>query len=76
MATKEQIVQRIGDYIREKGHGPYGWYVGITDDPVRRLGEHKAKTRWIKKRADSHKVARVAEKALLRRVDCIGGRWR
>lgn len=76
--TRDNLLGDFGKYIDENGGVliGYGWYVGITANPRRRLFEdHKVDEDngvWIYGPADSAAVARDVEKQLLR-DGCQGG---
>lgn len=62
----QDTINRIEAYINKYGYGAYGWYIGITNDPKRRLKEHDAEsTPWIYQRTDSHVMARQVERHFL-----------
>jgi len=64
--TAQQIISDLENYMST----PYsGWYVGITNDTVRRFEEHSVQMDkqhyWIRRDADSHTIARQVEKYFL-----------
>ena len=71
MATRDKIITDINAAMEKHGDGRYGWYVGVTNDPRRRLFvEHKVKEKgasgyWMWREADSVAIARSVEKAYL-----------
>lgn len=72
--SESELKSQIKEYIEEKG-GPYtAWYVGITNDPERRLfgehGVHKEGT-WVHGEATSNAVARRVEQYFMR-LGCDG----
>jgi hypothetical protein len=67
MATKEDIIKKIDRYIRSKSFlelfwGYDFWYVGITEHPTRRKGEHGNPEKWRAWRTSDSKTARAIEK--------------
>ena len=67
--TLKKILADIENHINENDWGPYGWYFGIATDPKGRLfSDHQVREDgdgWIYCQADSEKIARQAEIALL-----------
>ena len=50
------------------------WYVGLTDDPERRRGEHGKRSDWhVREPFASEPIGRAWEEELLKRTDCRGG---
>lgn len=76
--TKDTLVKAVSDYIRENGGitAGYGWYVGVTSEPKRRLfTDHRVNERdgaWIYGQAETDSAAREAEEYLLD-SGCQGG---
>ncbi len=71
------IIQEVDGYIK-KGGRPYGdWYVGITDNPIRRLFlEHNVSRetgQWIYREAYSDTSAREVESFFLDYKGTQGG---
>ena len=60
---KQSIINAIVDNI--VGSNYSDWYIGITDDPQRRKGEHDNLTIWHDWKADSEQIARDVEKYFL-----------
>lgn len=76
MAIPESELRRqIAEYIIDKG-GPYtAWYVGITNQPERRLFvEHRVDKQgiFIQRQATSNAVARRVEHHFIRLLGCDG----
>ena len=75
---KGTLTSEIQKYIDDNGgvSGHYGWYVGITADPERRLfQDHKVNKQdgsWIYGQASSNSVAREIERHFLDH-GCNGG---
>lgn len=76
--TRDALVNKIRAHIRDRGgvNAGFGWYVGISSDPKRRLFEDhnvdKQRGKWIWRKADSNAIARSAERYLLQ-MGCEGG---
>ena len=76
--SESDLTSRIKRYINKHGGvgSGYGWYVGITSDPLRRLfTEHKVNKKrgaWIYGTAATSADARRAERYLLN-MGCEGG---
>jgi len=72
----QQIINKILAYIRQNGGVLSEWYVGITDDPEKRLfTEHSVQKKdgaWIYRDAGTSIVARVIEQNLFEK-GCDGG---
>lgn len=60
--SEEEIKSDIKNFISKNGGSYSDWYVGITEDPKRRLEQHGAKDAWIYRQAASDEVARRIEK--------------
>ncbi len=74
--NETQLVAAIDGYIHGFSIGYGAWYVGITDDPVRRKQEHEAEGQkvgyWRHWHADSESMARKVEQYFLGK-GCKGG---
>lgn len=70
----QKAFDEIQTFIRQRGKPYHAWYVGITDDPQRRLLEHSVDPDGIYKwaRCTSSEIARSVEEALLN-LGCDGG---
>ena len=71
--SAQEIYDEIISLIQN--HLPSSWYVGITNDPQRRLREHNVNPSgngYYFKEAYEHNSARAAEQALLQ-LGCTGG---
>lgn len=69
----DKAVGFLDDYMREHGPAPFGWYVGISDDPRRRLKEHNFNgTPAAYTCTSADHVARAVEK-FLKSQGCEGG---
>lgn len=69
-------IKLIEDHIVQSSFPPNRWYVGVTDDLERRMGEHQVDEQadlWIGVRLVSATEARAVEKALLGILGCSGG---
>ena len=79
MATSEaDIKKQIKAHIDSEGGAYSTWYVGITDDPPRRLGEHGVDTGpekawWISREASSDTISRNVETYFIDTVGTDGG---
>ena len=75
---RDTLISEIQKYINANNGvtDHYGWYVGITDDPKRRLfQDHKVNENggnWIYGPASSHSAAREIERHFLD-LGCNGG---
>lgn len=73
MVTTNELISQIENYIAQNGGQttPYGWYVGITSDPERRLfTEHRVNRNdgpWIYGPTSSEAEARQVEQYFLTR---------
>ncbi len=60
------IALAIADLVRSSGYAYKHWTIGVTDDPDRRRGEHKAIGRtvawWHHWDADDERIAKVVER--------------
>lgn len=64
--NKNVLIKKIEDFIRNKGGQYSAFYVGITDDPKRRLEEHEVTSEpSIAHQGDSHEAVREAEEYFL-----------
>ena len=77
--TEATARKEIGEYIASNGgiSDGYGWYVGITDDPARRLfEEHRVDKEeggpWIYRWVASDRAARRIEEHFIHK-GCTGG---
>ena len=57
--------QKIIDEIENKVNTYPNWYIGITDNPQRRKGEHDNPSSWHYWNADNENIARNVEKYFL-----------
>ena len=77
--SSEIIVMEILEFIQREGGHPRTWYVGITDDPRRRLFDehqvHYQDDAWIYQAAASEDEARRVEEYFLA-YGLIGGAGR
>ena len=73
MVSKDRLISEVEEYAAPfKGsESPYGWYVGITSQPERRLfQDHKVNRddgAWIYGKANSNAEARQVEEYFLER---------
>lgn len=79
MPKKEEDIKRaISSYMTRVGGSARSWYVGITDDPARRLfnghNVHEPTGKYISRKAYSAEVARRVEKHLVREKGADGGK--
>ena len=78
MSNANDLITCLQQYIDRTGgtDSGYGWYVGVTSDPRRRLfEEHKVNEQggaWIYGQADSSSIAREVEEHFLTK-GCQGG---
>lgn len=78
MSTASDLITRVQQYIDRNGgtSAGYGWYVGVTSAPRRRLfEEHKVNEQsgaWIYGKADSSLIARNVEQHFIDE-GCQGG---
>lgn len=74
--TKQQIVNDFLDYLSKNGGSYNDWYVGITNDPKKRLfTEHNVDEqygKWIYAAADTNQAARSVEDYFID-LGCDGG---
>lgn len=72
--SKDDIKRDIENHINKHGGIFSDWYVGITDDPERRLEEHKVKARnkSIDREATSDTAAREVEDYFHDKKGCQG----
>jgi hypothetical protein len=77
--SSEIIVMEMLEFIQKEGGHPGTWYVGITDDPRRRLFDehqvHYQEDAWIYRAAASEDEARRVEEYFLA-YGLIGGAGR
>lgn len=71
--SEEQIKKEIKEHIQNRGGSYSDWYVGISEEPRKRLfeehGVNEKTDAWIYRQATSNKVARRIEKYF---VDVLG----
>jgi hypothetical protein len=75
--TEKQIKEDLKKHIDKEGSVFSNWYVGITDNCKRRLGEHsvptgKGEAWWICREAEDDETARKIEKYFID-LGCDGG---
>ena len=77
MAKSEQeIIQTIDEYVKKCGGVYPQWYIGITNDPERRMFEEHNVSRqghWVYEPAASSTVARRIEKLFIDVRKMTGG---
>lgn len=75
--SEEEIKKEIENYIQKCGGSYSDWYVGITEDPSRRLfeehGVRKDTDAWIYRQTASHETARRIEEYLVGILGTDGG---
>ena len=75
--SEEEIKNQIKAYIDSAGGDYSKWYVGITNNPQRRLfDEHNVmmnNSRWVRRTASSHEVARRIEAYFIDELGLDGG---
>ncbi len=71
--SKQEIINDIGEHIKEGGGGYGAWYVGIAENAKERLGQHNV-TEWlISRQASSSQVAREIEDYFVNALETDGG---
>jgi hypothetical protein len=74
---KQTIITNIKNHISSRGGGYSDWYVGIAEDPEKRLSEHNVNLKsgdiWIYDHATSSDVAREVEKYFIEILKTDGG---
>ena len=65
MASELEIKAAIAGRVAAGSVGYSSWTIGVTDDPVRRKGEHSNTEHWMQWKADSEAAARNVEKYFL-----------
>jgi len=75
--SKQQIIDDVNEYIRERGGGYGAWYVGISIDARDRLfNGHKVREKgdsWIYRQANSSTTAREIEDHFVNTLGTDGG---
>jgi hypothetical protein len=75
--NKEEIIEKISEHIKTRGGVPHDWYVGISQNPERRLPvNHKVdmgKDKWIYIPTNSDQEAREIEDYFVKRIGTDGG---
>ena len=75
--NKNEIIEKISEHIKTRGGFPHDWYVGISQNPERRLPvNHKVdmeKDKWIYIPTNSDQEAREIEDYFVKRIGTDGG---
>lgn len=75
--SEEDLKKQINDFITHHGGSYSSWYVGISENPRRRLfQEHNVdenKDTWIFRQANSHHIARNVERYFVQNLGTDGG---
>jgi hypothetical protein len=74
--NKDEIIEKISEHIKTRGGLPHDWYVGISQNPERRLPvNHKVdleKDKWIFIPANSDQEAREIEEYFINSIGTDG----
>jgi hypothetical protein len=74
--NKGEIIEKISEHIKTRGGLPYDWYIGISQNPERRLPvNHKVdldKDKWIYIPANSEQEAMEIEDYFINSIGTDG----